>query len=326
MNSKLSRINFTAFLIFSCAVSVFSNSAKINDNQYAINHHDHERLNLYAPIVPSGQGMRNFFERIYNDPKYAEDVLPNDFSHFIQCLEYAQKRYKTRTHAQHVCKLFRNKMKDCLYINAASFALMLDNLIPILNNYMHDAEEQALTCWQKTIEKILYDAFMKNFASFKAQPLAFFNTLSGSIADTLYDQEQLLNDITIAEFRNAITAFLDLGMNKLIWHPEDSMQTWKLLNNICDNVHQLSGNNIISENELQELFDTLVKRYCFFLDLVSEDLPLSFYDSMKKELAAHSFELLDCGELESCIESKRQRLSRAIIQAEARVRTANLTA
>lgn len=323
MNGKFSRASLCALLITSCTTSLSSNSVKMNDNQYTGGQQNQERLNLFSPIMPTAKGMRQFFEQTFNHPEYV-DVLPNDFAHFIQCMLYAQRKHKTRTYAEHVFSLFKNKMKDCSYVNAVALSYMLDNLTPILTTYMHEAEERALTCWQTAIDKILYDAFLKQFALFKKEPLAFFHEISGSITDSLYDQEQILNDISIQDFRTAVFDFIDLGLSKLIWHPGDGVNTWKLIISMSDQLQRLAAGNILTDKQLADLYDTLVKRYSLFLELVSEELPLSFFDSIKQDLAAHSFDLLDCGELESCIESKRQRLARSLLQAEAKVRTATI--
>jgi len=171
---------------------------------------------------------------------------------------------------------------------------------------------------QESVNKLLCQAFVQRFATFKEKPTAFLHELSGSIVDSFYDQEQVIGDISLEEFRVAVNNFIELGLNKLVWHPEDGIQTWKLTKTIANELSQLAEVGVLTDDTLQDLYVALTTRYCFFLDLVSIDLPTTFFEDMKKELSSQTIQLIDSGELENCIKTKRQCLMAAVLEAEAK--------
>lgn len=319
MNSKLYILSCT---LLACA-SIFtthSNSAKKENYQYASFNADKNRLLRYAPIM-SKNDMRNFFERIFDQPEYAQDILPNDFFHFIQCLSYTQNNYHTRMHGKHVFRLFASKLRDSDHVSPDAYARMLEEITPILMRYVHHSEQTIMEAWQKNLDSLLSNAFLNHFSEFKEKPFAFLHALSGSIANTLFEQEQILGDINLQEFRETIVRFLELGLNKLVWDPEDGIQTWKQVKTITNQLARCSEQKLFNnDDDFQDLKDCLIKRYCFFLEIVSTELSLEFYNEIKRELTAQTIELIDSEELEVCIETKRQRLIRALIEAETSAR------
>ena len=133
---------------------------------------------------------------------------------------------------------------------------------------------------------------------------------------TLFDEQTLLADVTIDEFRDTLVCFLDVGLSKLIWHPEDGLQTWLSANAIANSLVAMADNNMFDSDDAYELKDTLLERYCFFIDIVSKDLPANFFPSLKNDLANQRSALLDDEELEKCLETKRERVARAFCEGE----------
>ena len=203
---------FISLLIFSLLIHI--HNANSQDNQQLVCLTDKDCMSLYSPIIFAKGGLTKFLQQSFNRPEYAQDVLPNDFSHFIQCLDYTQKRYPTRIHGRHVMRLFTHKLKASPYVNAAAFANMLGELTPIIKRYLDGAEQRVATTWKTTINKMLYDAFLNQFDQFKASPASFFDSLSHDVTTSLFDQQALLADITIDEFRCSLVRFLDLGLKQ----------------------------------------------------------------------------------------------------------------
>jgi hypothetical protein len=305
---------FISLLIISLLIHI--HSAKSKDNQQLICLTDRDCMSLYSPIIFAKGGLTKFLQQNFNKPEYAQDVLPNDFSHFIQCLDYTQKRYPTRIHGRHVMRLFTHKLRASTYVNAAAYSNMLAELMPIIKRYLDGAEQRVATTWKVSINKILYDAFLNQFDQFKSSPAAFFDSLSQDVTTSIFDQQALLGDITIDEFRHSLVRFLEMGLNKLIWHPEDGLATWLSANSIANSLVAMSNYDMLSADDIYELKDSLLERYCFFIDVVSQELPTSFFVSLKNDLANQRPSLLDDDELEACIESKRQRFVRALCEGE----------
>lgn len=305
---------FISLLAFMLLIHI--HSAKSKDNQQVVCLTDKDCMSLYSPIIFAKGGLTKFLQKTFNRPEYAQDVLPNDFSHLIQCLDYTQKRYSTRTHGCHVLRLFTHKLRASSYVNATAFASMLGEITPIIKRYLDGAEQRVAMTWKSTINKMLYDAFLNQFDQFKASPAAFFDSLSQDMTTTLFDQQTLLSDITIDEFRHSLVRFLEVGLSKLIWHPEDGLKTWLSANAITNSLVAMNDYNMIDSDDIYELKDTLLERYCFFIDIVSPELPANFFVSLKNDLANQRPALLEQEELETCIETKRQRFARALCQGE----------
>lgn len=309
MNSKFIRpYYFIFFVIISMTcIPIHSTNSMINQ----------ERLDAYAPLIPTSNGIKTFFAKTFNMTEFAQDIFPNDLSSLLQCLKYVKARPQPLNHAKHALQLFKRIVHRCNYMTSDATSLFLEDAIPVFKSLVQDTANKNFDLWQKSIDKVLTDAFVQNFTRFKTTPTAFLHELSGTIVDSFYDQEQVLGDISLEEFRGAINNFMEATLNKLVWHPADGMQTWKLTKTIAGQLSQLVEIGILTDDMLQDLYDSLITRYCFFVDLVGNDLPGSFFEQMKQELSSQTIPLIDSGELENCIKTKRQYLMAALFEAEA---------
>lgn len=309
---------FISLLVVSFLIHI--HSAKSHDNQQLVCLTDKDCMSLYSPIIFSKGGLTKFLQHVFSRPDYAQEILSYDFSHFIQCLDYAQKRYPTRMHGRHVMRLFTHKLKATTYVSASAFADMLSELNPIIKKYLDGAEQRIVTTWKETINKMLYDTFLNQFDQFKISPAAFFDSLSHDITTTLFDQQNLLADISLDEFRHTLVLFLETGLNKLIWIPEDGLKTWLSANAIANTLQAMSDSNMFGSEDIYELKDSLLEQYCFFIDRVNAKLPANFFTNLKNDLANQRPALLEDEELELCIETKRQRFARALCEGEFQVK------
>ena len=149
-------------------------------------------MSLCAPIIFSKGGLTKFLQNVFNRPEYAQDVMPHDMSHFIQCLDFAQNRYQKRIHGRHVIRIFTHKLRAAPYMNDKAFLAMLDEVFPIMRRYLDGADQKIATSMKESINKILYDTFLAQFAQFKASPQSFFDALADDITATLYDTQTVL--------------------------------------------------------------------------------------------------------------------------------------
>jgi hypothetical protein len=302
--------------LLSLSTIILINSAKSQDNQQAICLTEKDCLSLSAPIIFSKGGLTKFLQTVFNKPEYAQDVLPHDMSHFIQCLDYAQNRYQKRMHGRHVLRIFTHKMRAVPYINDKAFLAMLDDVFPIMRRYYDGADQKVATSMKETINKILYDSFLTQFDQFKASPQTFFDALADDITVTLYDTQTVLADVSLDEFRRAFTRFLEIGLSKIVWHAEDGIKTWQSALNIADKLVKMTEANMFDSDELYELHDSLLERYCFFLDVVNYDMQATFFEELKSNIAGAASQLLDDDELELCLETRRQRFTRLLCECE----------
>ena len=295
---------------------ILINSVKSEDNQQAICLTEKDCMSLCAPIIFSKGGLTKYLQNVFNRPEYAVDIIPHDMSHFIQCLDYVQSRYQKRIHGRHVMRIFTHKLRAAPYMNDKAFLTMLDGLLPVVKRYFDGADQKVATTTKESINKILYDTFLAQFAEFKASPQSFFDALADDLTVSLFDTQTLLSDIGIDELRHSLTRFLEIGLSKLVWHSQDGIKTWTATKNIADKLVKKTDANIFDSDELYELHDTLFERYCFFLDIVNLDMPQSFFAELKHNITSEYTPLLDDDELELCLETRRQRFTRIVCECE----------
>ncbi|TET05893.1 hypothetical protein E3J79_03825 [Candidatus Dependentiae bacterium] len=301
-------------------ILLFSYSAKsYNYQQQTYTIYTNKDLeSLYAPIIFSSSGIKDFFHHTFNRPEYAQEVLPNYFSHFLQFLEHALRSNKKRIYAKSVIRPFANRLKACPYVNAYVFADMLQQMNELLVTQMRPIMkvENDLT---HVVHNLLYSSFSTNFLQFKQRPRLFLDELSHEIIRHLNDY--YLQDSSVEELRTMVLRFLEIGLSKLIWHPEDSKETWKSVKTIADNLAEFVDSEIISDIEdLNDLYISLLERYIFFLDISNNELPISFYQHVKQDIKESSTILLELEEQEEFLEPKIQKLMHALNIGEAKVR------
>jgi hypothetical protein len=304
--------------LLAIGILTYSNKAKTEDNQQAICITEKDCISLFSPIIFSNGGLTNFFRNAFNNPSYARDVLPNDFSHLVQCLEYVHSKFGTRSHARHVIRIFTHKVRACHYINAQAFQSMLDEITPVMIRYFDGAEQKTATAVKLSINKILYDTFLTQFDDFKVSPQNFFDALADDITAHIYDTQAVLKDISIADLSHAWARFLDVCISKLIWHPDDGKKTWYLTKSVANNLEQMADRAIFDSDDLYDLHDALLERYLYFIDIVNTDLSNDFFAALKNDMQMNTITLLDDDNLEPCLESRRERIHAVIYECELR--------
>jgi len=255
-----------------------------------------------------------------NNPKYAQEVLPYDLSHLLQFLEYAKKKSnKSGAYARSVLRLFTNKLKACPYVSAYALSDIILEMGELLtfqvkHDVKHDKNEVS-----RMLSDLLYSSFSNRFRQFKKSPRPFLTDLSQDIVSRM--SEYFIPDNTVAELRTGVVRFFEVAMSKLIWHPEDGIRTWKLTKSIANRLEQLVDKGLLADDEeLNDLYITLLERYIFFVDISSATLPLSFFEQIKKDIAQGSTLLLDLEEQEELLETKTQRFVHALGIGEAKCR------
>lgn len=305
------------------STSIFINSAKSENNQQAICLTDKDCSSLCAPIIFNKGGLTKFLQGVFNRREYALDVMPHDLSHFVQCFDYAQNRFGKRMHGRHVIRIFTHKLRAVPYMNDKAFLAMLDDVFPIMQRYMDNAEQKIASSMKLSINKMLYDTFLAQFEQFKASPQNFFDSLANDITATLYDPQTCYGDISIDEFRRAFTRFLEIGVSKIVWHAEDGLDTWKSVKEIATRLERMTDAKMFDSDELYELHDTLLERYCYFLDIVALDMKPDFFEELKRTIAADALILLDDEALELCLETRRDRINNLLQECAFKVCAAN---
>jgi len=312
-------------LVLIICVTTFIGSVQAVSDMHQYNNEQEESLRMYAPLDTSPEGIRNFLQDVYNRRDYV-DVLPNNMTHLLQFLEHGKKTHQTRGYAKSVIKLFSNKIKAVQYINAYTFSLMLSEFPDLLGEHFLHKRESALDKHKDTINSILYSTFLSKYDYFKKNPQEFFDSLSMEILNTIENDLPIIHeDISCDELRQAIVRFLEIALGKLIWNPEEHEKIWESVKTISKQLESLMECNIINDaNDLDDLYWSLIHRFCFFLEIASPELPVEFYEKMKNDLATQQLLLLELEEQEELIETKGNYLMQAILQGQAKKQAAEM--
>lgn len=269
------------------------------------------------PVVLNPAGIKKFLRYTYNHHDYGLEFLPNNFSHMLQFLHKGKESHQKRAYVQSVFRLFSNKLKSSSYVNAYALSTVLDELPTLIGDYFTPSAKNN-TALHVHVNEMLYSRFLSQFKSFKDNPVDFLDALSRDIVTTI-DQHEAAQPgdlMSPEELRKVTLMFLEVSLSRLIWNPTDIDETWRSVKHIAKDLGALYDHNVIIDQEdLNDLFRTLLERYCLFIDLVGTDLPLEFFDRIKKDIETESLVFLDLEEEEE-VESKSERLMRSITHAQ----------
>lgn len=269
--------------------------------------------------------LAELLKKEMKDARYSREILPNNFSHLIQLLNYGTQTNQKRAYALLVLRRFTNMIKGAEYVNASAAASMLEQLDhaikPYINiNYANLTQEQLFDfdMFDKLkfqVNNSLYTSFCSDYESFKANPETFLDTLSGQISSLAQEH------VSVEQIKQATIRFLEVVLGKLIWAPEDQDKTWTNVNTLSNHLATLMESNIIDDiDNFDDLNWSIVHRYCYFIDVTGSTLSTDFYQEVKHDLATKELLLLDTEEKNTCIESKQDCLARALVVGEAKSR------
>lgn len=281
-----------------------------------------EELSLFMPVDFTGKGVNTFLRSIYNKPAYAQELLPNNFDHVTQFLAFGSKTKQKEFFIKSVMRLFSKKLKAAPYVNAYAYVNLLEKLPKALDYYVQGEEIPDLRITRDKVGDLIYQAFVSRFSLCKANPEEFLGGLSDEILEvTIKKNAVIKNEVSKEQIRQLVIRFLEIGLSKLVWSAQDYNDIWDSVKHIGQQLAVLHEHHVIGQaDDLDDLYWSLVNRFCYFIDLTAEDLPVQFYAAVKKDIAEHAVAFLVLEEQESAIEAKAQTLMRTIMHGEARSR------
>lgn len=312
-----------SILLFTCLLSSHNVNSKdfqlpVNSVAEMSNSITFDHSHFLQPIKFSNHGLRCFIRHAYNHPDYGTEFLPNNFFHFTQFLK--RNTPQTRSYYQSILRMFGNKLKQSMYINPYAYCQMLDEVTPLLQQACSHELTPAYKTLQKQISSSMYETMLNKFDYLKIDPDAYFTDLSQDIISLIQTSNELSADASIEELRKSFMVFFEMTVNKLIWNPQEYEQAWRNVKIIADQLARLYEKDILNDqDDLNDLFITLLERFCLFLDLSYAEIPIEFYQNIRNDIEAKNLLFLEL-EQEQFIESKSQRLERAITMTEAKTR------
>ncbi len=257
-------------------------------------------------------------QKAMQDPYFATEILPNDFSYLWGLLTFGKNSQQPLIYARSVFKLFGNTIKGSDYINAYAFSDLITHLIEILQAYMRQTKQNGglieYDVFKKEVNSLLYTKFSTEYDNFKKDPSTFLETLSGDIAFNAHQE------LTVDQLRMQVIRFLELAISKLVWSPQECNASWDLVKKISTDLAQLVETNIIADiNDLDDIYWSLVHRYSYFMRIFTDTLPDTFYREIRHEINNTKLVLFDLDVKNGGIsESKFAHLNRILFESEAR--------
>lgn len=276
----------------------------------------------HRPVKFTAEGIQAFLKNVYNAPNYGSEILPHNFCHLIQFLKHGEKNKQSRTYTKSVFRLFNNKLKASRGVNSLAFSDLISDLPRLLEYQFMIYKVDRFDRVKQAINDILYNSFLQQYDLFEENPTALFDEISTEIVENIKGDLYLFDDVSMDDLRRMVIVFLELGINKLLWSPDDGVDTWKSAKGISDQLAELMEYNIITDpDDLNDLYISLIERYCHFLELTEQYIPTEVYVAIKMDIEQNPCLLLDLEEQEEIIESKANRLLRTLLTGEARARS-----
>ncbi|HAU30291.1 TPA: hypothetical protein DCW54_01515 [Candidatus Dependentiae bacterium] len=270
---------------------------------------------LLRPISFTQEGLKRFIQQ-YNTSFYVERFLPACFIHLIDFLEFGQQQEKTAQFFLSVLALFTQRLQACEWVNPYALLALMERMEEVLKTQCMRVEDQdTFTQVQTELKR----ALLENFDLLKEQPEEFLQKTATQISQTV----QFSNaQYVIRELQAAVTQFLLTATNKLIWHPREKGDSWRMMVAIANLLQGFFESHLIATYEdLNLLIWSLVYRFGYFIECAGSQLTPDVYKIMQNELQEKKHAWLFLREQEAEMTSKEgyliSALMRGITKAEA---------
>ena len=274
-----------------------------------------QSLDLFSyflrPINFSKEGITHYFTYTYNHEKYT-DYLPYNFSHMIQFLEFGQAQDQNEAYAKSIIKLFLQKIKGCDFINSYSLITSMPKLADALSPYIVKKEATFLKDLQKSLKTRFSNIFSTYFSYFQKNPDSFLDALAEQIAKKT-NEVQTQQHVDLEQIRRDVLRFLEACIGKLVWSPQDAYDAWTSINEIATLSENFLDKNLISDiDAFDDLCWSLIRRFCYFIDIAVEDIPQEMFIQIINDIHREDLILFQIEEQEDLITNKKDFLLKKI--------------
>lgn len=276
-------------------------NSKIRKTNYSL-------AKFFKPIKYSKSGVQCWLKHTYNDYNYSQKFLPFSLTHLEEFLTFTSNNEHPRLYIQSVLKLFTQKIKTTQFINAYAFSESVSPVHKLICSTCDVTLERKSQ--KQVVKRCLYSYLLKEFSTLKSNPDLALDNLSDQILDTLNNEN---NDITVSELQSSIKEFLELVLSKLIWDPSENQYIWPNVKEIAKNLEQYSQDNLLAQDALDELFWTLLSKFCYFIELNTPELPENFFGEILENINNEQEPLWSLPEQEVFITSKFNYLRKTLI-------------
>ncbi len=263
---------------------------------------------LLRPVSFTQEGLKRFIQQ-YNTSFYVERFLPACFIHLIDFLEFGQQQEKSIQFFLSVLALFTQRLQACEWVNPYAVLALMERMDEVLKTQCMRVEEQdTFTQVQNELKK----ALLENFDLLKEQPEEFLHKTATHITQTVQFSN---SQYVVRELQAAVTQFLLTATNKLIWHPREKSDSWRMMVAIANQLQGFFESHLIATYEdLNLLIWSLLYRFGYFIECAGSQLTPDVYKIMQNELQEKKHAWLLLREQEAEMTSKENYLMTVIMR------------
>lgn len=270
-----------------------------------------------CPVVFSKAGIDHFLRNVFNDSRYSVDYLPYSFSHLIQFLEYGICSKQKRVYFESTLRLFLNKIKAVRYIADSAVPSLLARLPGLLESQCV-ISPMNLNQLSVLLKDALYSAFEMKFALFKTNVDLFFDQITVDMMSIMKKHISVSDEVSREQLKQITLRFLELVLLKVVWSPVDQEKVWDSFKNIASQLAVFKERGIINDDELDDLYKSLLESFCHFLDLAGQELPEALLETMNQEIGSKKILLFAMEEQEPQLQHKTDRLREVVWMLKAK--------
>lgn len=265
--------------------------------------------------------IHDFLKNVFSNKRYAQDYLPYNMStHCMQFLEDGKKLKKSAAYMEASLRLFYNKMKECRFFCPETVSEFVDKASKTIK---YGAASSAQTDFYADIEKNMMDIFVPTFISdfslFKSNPEQFLKNIAHNVTLMVKNSFNVHDHVAQEQLKQMFVRIVEQALMKLLWTPNDQYEVWHSVKKISIQCADLLEMNLISPDELDDLYKSLLESFCRFLDLAGSELSLSVIEKIREDVVSDGMLLFEFEEQEQMLETKRERILDVLMGTEAKI-------
>ncbi len=263
---------------------------------------------LFEPVKFTADGLKNYFEKKFNNTKYSQEILPNNFSDLLSFFQHGRRTNQKRAYTKVILKAFLQKLKSIEYVNAKKFVEFVLDLHTLISNHFEKTKEEKNP--KTKAYNILYSEMVNHYDVFKKTPEAFLTNVSENICNAVLKNIQdydKFDDISMSELKNIVIRFIECGLGKMLWTVDENI--WTEFKNSCDSLYQLKDHQIgYDMEEINDLINSALARFEFLLEIIGSEITVEIYDKALNEIENGQLPWLEIEEYDEIITPKRKYL------------------
>jgi|SaaInlLV_10m_DNA_2_1039722.scaffolds.fasta_scaffold00006_114 hypothetical protein len=312
---------------------------KSKSKWFSLPYYDNSKLNFGDGFLNPGRGYFSTKTYIYNQRiiKFAKSLynsdadLSQDGTDIVTLLTMSKDFYLDITSLNLCLRLITNKLKSYEIIDYTVLEQVIKPLPRLLDMYLdrRNIEEYlhltALSDLERNIESTVDDNIevssdKRNIFDPDKFSIKLTEDVNALVRESFEIQREEAEKRDLSEkLRQCVVNFLHVLLNRVLWDENNYEGIWPSFLSIADQLHVLGVKGIITDqDDLDDLWDTLSRRFAWYLDFRGSVLPFEFYKQIEEELNNHVVTFLEIDEVDGII-TRKEILMDALLQAKAKV-------